>query len=266
MKLDFRGRRALVTGAASGIGRAVCRALLAEGCTVFAFDRDASGLSSLARDGSVPKEPLSGAPGGTPDAGTLRAVVVELCEEQAVREACDELAREAGALDLLVSCAGVSGPVGTPLELTQLDAWRQVMDVNVLAPFLLFKHTLPLLREGHDPAVVLLASDSAVVTAPGMAPYCASKAALVQLGRAAAVEWERYGIRVNSLCPSVVDTPMSRGDLGLPHGFSGSAYPVQTADDVAGQVLVLLSPLLSPVTGTALLSDFGYSARSGFPA
>lgn len=270
MNTGLGGRIAVVTGAASGIGRAVCAALLSEGCAVAGLDRDraaldraAQELATLSPDGSRLPPSDDGAP---PPAAGFVPLCLDLCDESAVQAAFASLNDRFGSLDLLVSCAGVSGPVGTPLENTELREWRMVLDVNLLAPFLVLKHALPLLREGRQPAVVLLASDSAFVTAPGMAPYCASKAGLVQLGRSVAVEWAEHGIRVNSLCPSVVDTPMSRADLKKPGGFAGAGFPVQSPDQVAQQVLFLLSPHLGPVNGTTLLSDFAYSARSAFPA
>ncbi|WFR82688.1 SDR family NAD(P)-dependent oxidoreductase [Arthrobacter sp. Y-9] len=265
MNAGLSGRIAVVTGAASGIGRAVCAALLDEGCSVAGLDRDQAGLDRAAQEfaASPLPAPDDGAP--APAAGFV-PLCLDLCDETAVQAAFASLAARFGSLDLLVSCAGVSGPVGTPLGDTDLREWRMVLDVNLLAPFLVLKHALPLLREGRQPAVVLLASDSAVVAAPGMAPYCASKAGLVQLGRAAAVEWAGHGIRVNSLCPSVVDTPMSRTDLEKPAGFADAAFPVQSPEQVAQQVLFLLSPRSGPVNGTTVLSDFAYSARSAFPA
>ncbi|MGO4453631.1 SDR family NAD(P)-dependent oxidoreductase [Arthrobacter sp. RAF14] len=266
------GRFAVVTGAASGIGRAVCAALLAEGCPVAGLDRDLAALDRAAREfATLPLSSdgsrLPASDDGDPaPAARFVPLCLDLCDENAVEAAFASLDERFGSLDLLVSCAGVSGPIGTPLEDTDLREWRMVLDVNLLAPFLVLKHALPLLREGRQPAVVLLASDSAVVAAPGMAPYCASKAGLVQLGRAVAVEWAGHGIRVNSLCPSVVDTPMSRTDLEKPGGFADAGFPVQSPEQVAQQVLFLLSPRSSPVNGTSLLSDFAYSARSAFPA
>jgi dihydroanticapsin dehydrogenase len=88
---------------------------------------------------------------------------------------------------------------------------------------------------------------------------------VLQLARAASVELAGAGIRVNAVCPSIVDTRMSRGDLGV-DGFDGAGYPVQSADEVAAQLVFLASPVSRPVNGTSLVSDFGYTARSNFPA
>lgn len=111
-----------------------------------------------------------------------------------------------------------------------------------------------------------MASNSALVAAAGMVAYCASKATVLQLVRAFAVEVASTGIRVNAVCPSIVDTPMSRGDLDLPRGFADLDYPVQSPTEVADQVVFLASPRARSINATALVADFGYSARSNFPA
>lgn len=239
--LRMRGLRALVTGAAGGIGAAVARALAGEDVTVAGLDRE-------------PAEAVG-----------IR-VVVDLRDEAAVARGVADAVAALGGLDLLVCCAGVSGPVGTPLERTTLAEWEAVFAVNVTGAFLVLRAAVPHLRASSSPAVVLVASDSAFAAVGGMVPYAASKAAVLQLARAAAVEFELDGIRVNAVCPSIVDTPMSRGDLGRGDGFDGVGYPVQTADDVARGVAYLLSPVAGAVNATGLVSDFGYSARSSFPA
>lgn len=111
----------------------------------------------------------------------------------------------------------------------------------------------------------MLASDSSFVAAPGMVAYNASKGAVLQLVRALSVDLGPRGIRVNCVCPSVVDTPMARADLG-DAALDHADFPVQRPADVAAHVLYLASPISRPVNGTALVSDFGYLARSSFPA
>jgi dihydroanticapsin dehydrogenase len=97
-----------------------------------------------------------------------------------------------------------------------------------------------------------------------MTPYCTSKGALLMLVRSLATDLREHGIRVNCVCPGVVDTPMSRADLELPDGFEGVDFPVQSAGDVARLVLFLASPASIPVNGTHLLSDSGVLAQSWF--
>ncbi|KHK95530.1 dehydrogenase [Microbacterium mangrovi] len=248
MELRLIGARALVTGAAGGIGRAAARALVAEGCRVALLDRDAAALSSLAdslRDAG----------------GAVSVHPCDVTDEASV----DAAVRAAGDLDIVIGCAGISGPVGTPLAETALADWESVFAVNVRGTFLVLRAAIPALRRSDAASVVLVASDSALVAAPGMVPYCASKAAVLQLARAAAVDLAPDGIRVTAVCPSVVDTPMSRDDLEVA-GFDDAAFPVQSADEVGVQLVFLASPVSRPVNGTALVTDFGYTARSNFPA
>ncbi|KEP76137.1 hypothetical protein HR12_05210 [Microbacterium sp. SUBG005] len=243
MDLHLVARRALVTGAAGGIGRAAVEALTAEGARSGAVDLD-------------PRVREIGAPG----------IVADLRDAEAAAAAVDTCARELGGLDVLVLAAGISGPVGTPLAETSVADWERVFAVNVTGAFLTLRAALPWLRRSDAASVVIVASDSALVATPGMTPYGASKAALLQLARAAAVELAPEGIRVNAVCPSIVDTPMSRGDLGMPRGFADAEYPVQTPDEVADQIVLLASPRLRPVSAATWVSDFGVGARSGFPA
>lgn len=248
MDLNLDGTTALITGAASGIGRASARALAAEGVRVALLDRDGAALRETAS--------------GCRDAVLLVADVTD--EEQtasALAAAVDDL----GGLDAVVCSAGVSGPVGSGIEKISLAEWNAVFAVNVAGAFLVLKHALPVLRGAASASVVLIASDSAFVASPGMVPYCASKAALVQFARALSVDLAGTGIRVNAVAPSIVDTPMSRGDLGA-DAFEAPGFPVQTAEEVAAHVTYLVSPRSRAINGTALLSDFGFTARSGFPA
>ncbi|WP_350352876.1 SDR family oxidoreductase [Microbacterium sp. A8/3-1] len=248
MDLQLQGTTALVTGAASGIGRATALALAAEGVRVALLDRDASALRETAS--------------GCRDAVIL---VADVTDEDEVRAAVESGAAALGRLDAVVCCAGISGPVGTSIEDTALADWEAVFAVNVTGAFLVLKHALPALRAAPAASVVLLASDSAVVASPGMVPYAASKAALVQFARALSVDLADTRIRVNTVAPSIVDTPMSRGDLGS-DAFDAPGFPVQSAAEVAAHVVYLASPRSRAINGTTLLSDFGYTARSGFPA
>jgi dihydroanticapsin dehydrogenase len=248
MDLHLEGTTALITGAGSGIGRATALALAAERVRVALLDRDADALQDTAD--------------GCHDAVVLTA---DVTDEQAVRAAVTAGVEALGRLDAVVCCAGISGPVGTGVEQTTLDDWNAVFAVNVTGAFLVVKHALATLRAADAASVVFISSDSAFVASPGMAPYCASKAALVQFARALSVDVAGDGIRVNTVAPSIVDTPMSRGDLGT-DAFTRPAFPVQTAAEVAAHVAYLVSPRSRAVNATTLLSDFGYTARSGFPA
>ncbi len=253
MELGIAGRVAVVTGAAGGIGRAAASALADEGVRIALVDRDAAAVAAVASELSA-------------RGATAGAFAADVTDEEQLAAAVRAAAGEYGGLDLAVGCAGISGSVGTRLEDVARGEWDAVFAVNVTGSYLLLKHAVPLLRASDAPAVVLVASDSALVAAAGMVPYCASKAAVLQLARAAAVELADDGIRVNAVCPSIVDTPMSRGDLELPDGFGGQGYPVQTAAEVATQIAFLCSARSRPINAAAVVSDFGYTARSSFPA
>lgn len=248
MDLHLTGTTALVTGAAGGIGRATALALAAEGVRVAILDRDDVGLRETAE--------------GCRDAVLL---VADLTDEEQVRTSVGAAVSRLGRLDAVVHCAGISGPVGSGIEETALADWNAVLAVNVTGAFLVLRESLPALRAAGAASVVLLASDSAFVASPGMAPYCASKAALVQFARALSVDLAGTHVRVNTVAPSIVDTPMSRGDLG-PGAFDEPGFPVQSAAEVAAHVVYLVSQRSRAITGTTLVSDFGFSARSGFPA
>ncbi|MFT3798303.1 SDR family oxidoreductase [Microbacterium sp.] len=249
--LQIAGRAVLITGAAGGIGGAVAAELAAEGARVALVDRVA---------------PAEGAARLRAAGAEAIALAADATSASAVAAAVAGVVSAFGGLDIVVGCAGISGPVGTGLVETEPAQWEQVFAVNVTGSFLLLRAALPVLERSGAPAVVFVASDSALVVAPGMAAYCASKAALLQLVRAASVEHPR--VRINAVCPSIVDTPMSRGDLGIDgvDGFAGFDFPVQTAAEVAAEIAFLVSPRARAVDAAALVSDFGYSARSNFPA
>jgi NAD(P)-dependent dehydrogenase (short-subunit alcohol dehydrogenase family) len=254
VKLDLEGHVVAITGAASGIGRASAHAFAAEGARLVLLDRDTEGLDRL-RD-----ELVAGS-------GEVLTAACDVIDEHAVGAAIDSGARAFGGISHLIVSAGVSGPFGRDLGATSLAEWQQVFAVNVTGAFLAVRAVLPWLRAASEATVVFIASDSAMVAAPGMVPYCASKGALVQFGKALAVDLAPDRVRVNSVCPSIVDTPMSRSDLGLADdGFADVDFPVQTPHDVAQHVVYLSSARSSPINGVALLSDFGYAARSSFPA
>jgi len=254
MQLGLTAAPVVITGAASGIGAACARAFGAEGATLGLIDHNAHALAALAdelAERSVPVE----------------ISVADVTDEAQMKVALEGLSDRLGGIRVAVACAGISGPFGVDVDKISITDWERVLAVNVTGQFLLVKHALPALRRSTDASVVLIASDSGFAAAPGMVPYNASKGAVVQLTRALSVDLAVDGVRVNCVCPSIVDTPMARADLGVEEGeFGGMGYPVQTAAEVANHVLYLSSPISRPVNGTALISDFGYLARSSFPA
>ncbi|MCZ2820258.1 SDR family NAD(P)-dependent oxidoreductase [Modestobacter sp. VKM Ac-2977] len=249
MDLQLRDRVALITGGASGIGRACADALAEEGAQIALLDRDPAGeeVAALLRDRGH-------------EALFVRAdVTVEADVRTAVAAVLDRF----GRLDTVLGCAGISGPAGTPAAEVSVADWDQVMAVNVRGNFLLAKHTVPALRPSPVATIVLIASDAALVAFEGMSAYNTSKGAVLMLTRSLSVDHPE--VRVNCLCPGVVDTPMSRADLGRPDGFAGSDLPVMQPADLARHAAFLASPVSAPINGTSVVSDFGYLARPAVP-
>ncbi|QSE95477.1 SDR family oxidoreductase [Rhodococcus pseudokoreensis] len=236
----------MVTGGASGIGRACVDALTAEGAHVLIVDRSP--------DGQVVADTHRNH-GATADFGHA-----DITNESDVERAVDYVLDKFGRLDAVLGCAGISGPVGTRATEVSIEEWDRVMAVNVRGNFLIAKHAIPHLQNSDIGTVVFLASDAALAAFEGMTPYSTSKGAVLMLTRSLSVD--HPSVRVNALCPGIVDTPMSRADLGHSEGFAGTNLPVVSAHQIALHAMFLASPVSAPINGTTLVSDFGYLARS----
>ncbi|MGQ4618853.1 SDR family oxidoreductase [Nocardia sp. R7R-8] len=253
--LGLEGRNVLITGGTSGIGLAVADLFAGEQARVGIVGRSPERMDAA----------LKTLRAAHPEA-TIVGVVADVADEDSLQSAVTSIASELGGLDHVVNSAGIAGALGETVDEIQADDFLEVQRINVLGAFLTAKTTLPYLKEGVDPTYTLVGSDSGFVTAPGMLAYNASKGAVVQLTRALSVELhEPHGIRVNSVCPSIVDTPMSRDGMGI-ESFAGVDYPVSTPENIAWLVLSLASPKSVAVNGVSLLADYGYHARSSFPA
>ena len=246
--LDLRGAVILITGGASGIGAACARAFVAEGATVALLDHDE--VAGNALEASLGKAAMF--------------VSADVSDEAATAQAVARAGAWRGHLDALVCCAGVSGPVGTPITVMAAEDWMRVLHVNLGGLFNAAKHAIPWLEAGRLRSIVILASDSSFLAYPGMAPYSASKGGALMLTRSLAVD--HPVLRVNCICPSVVDTPMSRRDLGMTATqMQASQFPVIQPTQIANHVLFLTSPVSTPINATSVVVDFGYMARPSFP-
>lgn len=246
MTLDLDGRVSIVTGAAGGIGRAVCVALAQAGANVMAVDRDeAGGRETVA---------MLEAAGGS--AGFVRADVSRTDDVAAYVAAT--VARF-GRIDVFMNNAGWQGPVGPLVECPD-DAFDAVMAVNVRGVFLGLKHVLPVMIRQKSGAVVNTASVGAFIGSRNLAPYIASKHAVMGLTRTAALEVVRDGVRVNAVCPGPVDTPLMRQIEEGQGGGDGAAIRKRRIaaipqgrfaepEEVAGVMLFLASHLASHMIG-----------------
>lgn len=243
------GKVALVTGAASGIGRAVAAALFAEGAAVLATDVNPEIEARVSNDGFV---------GAVADATDPRAV------ERSVARCVERF----GGLDIVVSNAGFFSP---SQRIGDIDpkAWEASLALNLTSHLTLLQCAVPYLKLGFDPAVVIIGSKNVPAPGPGAAAYSAAKAGLAQLGRVAAIELGQEGIRVNTLHPHlVIDTgvwtPQVLAERARQYGMTGEQYVRNnllgvelTTADVARAVVALVGPALAKTTGAQIPVDGG---------
>lgn len=229
------GRRILVTGAASGIGWRIAEIFAAEGAALALLDRQEEALGRAAV-----------ATGGVP-------ISCDVSDEASVNAAVARAGRALEGLDGVVNCAGVSRP-GSIADVS-MEAWREVIAINLIGPHMVMKAALPLLQEAPWATIVNLASGQGLQPAgPANHAYAASKGGLINLTRSLAKELAPR-IRVNSVCPGMVETPLTEGRSG-----DGSQYALKrngTALEVAQAVLFMSCPESAFITGTALAVDGG---------
>ncbi|HEX7390082.1 MAG TPA: SDR family oxidoreductase [Acidiphilium sp.] len=251
LDLELTNAVVAITGGASGIGAACAEAACAQGAAVIILDRDRVGGTALA-------ERLAQA------GHAALFVATDVANDAAMATAMTAAGTWRGCIDSLICCAGISGPVGKPVTEIRDADWQSVLAVNLGGLFHTSKYALPLLERSAVATLVIIASDSSYLAYPGMAAYSASKGGALMLTRALAVDHPR--VRVNCLCPSVVDTPMSRRDLGLTGDeIARAGFPVIASERIATHALFLASPVSSPINGTSLVVDFGFMARPAFP-
>jgi NAD(P)-dependent dehydrogenase (short-subunit alcohol dehydrogenase family) len=239
--------RVLVTGGASGIGRATVERLRRDGGAVGVIDRDADALAATRADA---------------------AAHADVSNEEDVARAVAEVAQALGGLDALVACAGVAGR-GTVAS-TEPDEWDRIFSVNVRGTYLAARAAIPRLREAGGGAIVLVASQLGLVAAANAAAYCASKGAVVQLARAMAIDHAAEGIRVNAVCPGPTDTPLLEPYFAGADDPAGERRRYEAAQlhgrlvepaEVAEAIAYLLSPGAASTLGAALVVDGGYTIR-----
>jgi NAD(P)-dependent dehydrogenase (short-subunit alcohol dehydrogenase family) len=238
---EFEGRRALVTGAGSGIGAAVARRLAAGGASVVLADVRPDGVEALARELGGGAEPL----------------VLDVRDEAAVAPAV-------ASLDVLANVAGIGSTQNAPD--TPLEVWEDVFAVNARGTFLTCKHAIPGMIARGGGAIVNVASVAALVGLKNRAAYCASKGAVVAFTRALAVDHVGDGIRVNAVCPGTVDSPWVRrlvDEAGESLDALRARQPLGrlgTPDEIAEAIMYLASDRAAFVTGSVFTIDGGLTA------
>lgn len=251
MKLHLADKVALISGGASGIGRATASLFAREGAVVSVVDvDDAGGRAAVKRI--------------IDNGGQALFLHCDVTHAEDCRRAVQQTADKFGGLDILFNNAGIIRR-STVLEISEAE-WDQVMAVNVKSVFLLSKHAIPLMAEAGGGVIINTASGWGLVGGRRAVSYCASKGAVVNMTRAMALDHGGQNIRVNCLCPGDTDTGMLRQEaqqLGTPaEQFLAEAAErplkrIGKPEDIAQAALYLASDAASFVTGTALVVDGG---------
>ena len=247
------GKVALVTGGSTGIGRASALTFAREGAQVVVADVVVDKAEETVR--------LIKEAGG--EARCIKTDVTQAAEVEAmVRFTLDAY----GRLDCAHNNAGIEGTVSNTAEYAEAD-WDRVIGVNLTGVWLCMKYEIPPMLEQGGGAIVNTASGAGLIGAPGMPAYVASKHGVVGLTKTAALEYAKAGIRVNAMCPGVIETPMverlTGGNPGMMEGFV-AIHPVGRAgqpQEIAEAVVWLCSDAASFVTGHAMSVDGGITAQ-----
>lgn len=250
---DLRNKVAIVTGAASGIGRAAALALARAGARLALVDVDEEG-------GAAALDVVRGA------GAEARFVPCDVSDEHAVTAMVADTVRHFGRIDCAVNNAGIEHDLA-PLAEIDATVFDRVLRVNVRGVYLCMKAEIPAMLTHGTGAIVNTASVAGLVGAPGLAPYAASKHAVVGLTRSASAEYAGTGIRINAVCPGLIQTPMLErlvGQVGADALQSlVGATPIRrlaTPDEVAAAVVWLCSDAASFVTGSAMAVDGGFAS------
>lgn len=250
-RFSLEGRRALVTGASKGIGFETCRVLADAGADIAAVGRDEAGLAEVCK---------------AVEALGRRCVPItaDLATVEGPRAAARRALEAFGTIDILVNNAGVT-TIKSIID-TPVDDWEWVNNVNLRAPYLLAQALVPKMIEQRMGKVINISSQSGVVALDDHGAYGASKGGLNMLTRVMTVEWAKHNIQSNSICPTVILTPMGEmvwGDpaKGDPMKAKIPAGRFGRTTEVADLILFLASSASDMICGQTILLDGGFTAQ-----
>jgi NAD(P)-dependent dehydrogenase (short-subunit alcohol dehydrogenase family) len=254
----FAGKTAVVTGAGSGIGWASARLFAAEGAALVIVDKQAAAVEETAAE-------IRAA------GGKAIAVAADAGAEGDVRGFIERAVGELGGLDIVYANAGISGGL-VPLLEQSVELWQEILRVNLIGPFLAIRHAAPhMMRQGKG-AIICTASVAGLRANAGGHPYSASKAGVISLVQTAANSLTGTGVRVNAICPGLIETGMTRPifERARERGSTakiGQLNPLQRQgepEEIAAMALFLASDEASYVNGQAFAVDGGLSSTHPF--
>lgn len=246
--MRLENKTIIVTGAGSGLGKAVALMAAREGASVVLADINEAALEKTAMDIG-------------PDSGQALCCNVNVCSQKSIENMLEKAVERFGKVDGLVNCAGIFSSIPF-LELREED-WDRMININLKGSFLCSQSFIKqLLRQKTGGALVFLSSISGYIGFTKSAHYCASKGAVRQLSKAIALEFGPYGIRSNVVAPGTIATPMNDWIIKDPkmHEQSVASIPMGrfgTSDEIASAILFLLSDEAAYCTGSELLVDGG---------
>jgi NAD(P)-dependent dehydrogenase (short-subunit alcohol dehydrogenase family) len=251
IRLD--GKIAVVTGAAGVIGSATARLLAARGARIVAIDRKSDELQTVVRE--------------LPASAEVLTVAADVTEEHAVAAYVRAAVDRFGGIDVFYNNAGIEGDIA-PITRYPLEAFRRVLDVNVVGVFLGLKHVLPIMLKQNRGSIINTASIAGLIGSPDIAVYSASKHAVIGLTKSAAMECAATGVRVNCVCPGLIESRMlsaiieGRNSSGVrvPNEKIVERIPARRLgqpSEVASIVAFLASDEASYVSGAAYTVDGG---------
>ncbi len=249
--MDFKDKVVLITGGASGIGRATALSFAEKGAKVVLADIDENkGQQTLQEVQAI-----------SPDS---MFVATNVADSNSVQNMVRQTVARLGRIDVAVNNAGISGTFVPTAEFPEAE-WHQITSVNLTGVFLCMKYELQEMVKARQGCIINTASAAGLVGYPGSPCYVAAKHGVIGLTRGAALEYAALGIRVNAVCPGIIETPMTSPETNRAAlDFLASLHPLKRtgqAEEVAGAIVWLASNNASYVTGHALAVDGGYTAQ-----
>ncbi len=254
-KFDLKDKVAIVTGASKGIGESIARGLAEYGAKVVVSSRNQEAVDQVAN--SFKEEGYDAI-----------GIACHVGDEAQLKKLVDETVNAYGGVDILVNNAATN-PFYGPLDTMENALFDKIMDINVKAPFLLANKCYPIMKKRGGGSIINIASVEGMKPTSGLALYSMSKAAVIMLTKTQAVEWGKFGIRSNAICPGLIKTKFSAAlwqndkvlDQVTRHLPSGR---MAVPDEMAGLACFLASDASSYCTGSVFTADGGHMIAGGF--